>query len=145
MELVKQDEAARMSWCLADVVKLHGDFGLRSRGDAWADGDVVTVYPDVDANGNPVAVPPGATEVPTTPGGAAPVMPAWPNGAPPQLDLNGQPQLPPNPQIVPQGSNQPQPGSAPGQVSPASYQAPLTTNTSQPQRDPRVQPLPPPQ
>ncbi|MEX0714406.1 MAG: secretin N-terminal domain-containing protein [Pirellulales bacterium] len=45
-EVVKRDEAARMSWCLADVQKLHGNAGLRGRGDEWADGETITIYPD---------------------------------------------------------------------------------------------------
>ena len=43
---LKREEAARMSWCLADVTKLHGEAGLRARGDAWGGADVKVVYPD---------------------------------------------------------------------------------------------------
>jgi len=44
---VRQMEAARMSWCLGDVVAIHGDAGLRGRGDDWGDDEVPTVYPDL--------------------------------------------------------------------------------------------------
>jgi len=44
---VRQMEAARMSWCLGDVVKIHGEAGLRGRGDDWSDDEVATVYPDL--------------------------------------------------------------------------------------------------
>lgn len=44
---VRQMEAARMSWCLGDVVAIHGDGGLRGRGDDWGDDEVPTVYPDL--------------------------------------------------------------------------------------------------
>ncbi|HEU5431805.1 MAG TPA: secretin N-terminal domain-containing protein, partial [Thermomicrobiales bacterium] len=45
---LKQLEASRMSWCLADVQKIHGDAGLRGRGDVWADDETITIYPDDD-------------------------------------------------------------------------------------------------
>jgi len=44
---VRQMEAARMSWCLGDVVAIHGDAGLRGRGDDWGDDEVPTIYPDL--------------------------------------------------------------------------------------------------
>ena len=50
-ERIKQMEAARMSWCLADVVKVHGESGLRGRSDEWTDAETNTVYPDA----NPIA------------------------------------------------------------------------------------------
>jgi general secretion pathway protein D len=58
-DAIKQAEAARMSWCLSDVVKIHGDAGLRGRCDNWSDAETQVVYPDmkpaVDANGKPLA------------------------------------------------------------------------------------------
>lgn len=55
-DIVKQVESSRMSWCLADVVKLHGPSGLRSRSDLWTDGEVPTIYPDLTPLGAPPAV-----------------------------------------------------------------------------------------
>jgi type II secretion system protein D len=46
MDLLKQTEAARMSWCLSDVTALYGEAGLRNRSDAWKDSEVPTFYPD---------------------------------------------------------------------------------------------------
>ncbi len=43
---VKQAEAARMSWCLADVRKMHGDPGIYSRNGEWFDGQTIVVHPD---------------------------------------------------------------------------------------------------
>lgn len=58
-DLVKITEAARMSWCLADVQKIHGDGGLRNRGDAWSDSETPTIYPDMDPAGlNPQGAEP---------------------------------------------------------------------------------------
>ena len=44
-DVQKQIESSRMSWCLSDVVKLHGDAGLRSRCDQWNDNETEAVYP----------------------------------------------------------------------------------------------------
>jgi len=47
-EAIKQVEAARMHWCLGDVIELHGEIGMRGEGDLWADSETVVVYPDLD-------------------------------------------------------------------------------------------------
>ena len=46
-EIIKQVESARMSWCLSDVIDIHGQVGLRSRSDEWADHETTTIYPDM--------------------------------------------------------------------------------------------------
>jgi general secretion pathway protein D len=45
-DLVKQIESSRMSWILSDVINLHGESGLRSRCDAWYDGEMESIYPN---------------------------------------------------------------------------------------------------
>src|SRR5690606_41118291 len=40
MEMIKQIESARMHWVLSDVRDIHGDTGLRGRGDAWEDAGI---------------------------------------------------------------------------------------------------------
>ncbi|MCA9259816.1 MAG: hypothetical protein KDA61_11480 [Planctomycetales bacterium] len=45
-EMLKQVESARMSWCLSDVVDLHGPAGLRSRDDVLGEAEAETVYPE---------------------------------------------------------------------------------------------------
>jgi type II secretion system protein D len=45
-ERIKQIESARMSWCLADVVDLHGPAGLKSRSDLLGEAEAETVYPN---------------------------------------------------------------------------------------------------
>lgn len=47
-ELLKQAEAARMSWCLNDVLELHEDVGFRPRNGHWGDKETNTIYPDGD-------------------------------------------------------------------------------------------------
>jgi len=66
-EVIKQTEAARMSWCLADVVKLHGEAGLRGRKDEWTDAETTVVYPDL------MPTAPGPEAIPTPKPGS--VMP----------------------------------------------------------------------
>jgi len=46
IQRLKQVEAARMSWCLADVYNIHGDIGIRQRGEEWHDGETKVVRPD---------------------------------------------------------------------------------------------------
>ncbi|HMP07008.1 MAG TPA: secretin N-terminal domain-containing protein, partial [Lacipirellulaceae bacterium] len=48
-ERLKQIESARMSWCLADVVDLHGPAGLRSRTDMLGAAESQLVYPNLPA------------------------------------------------------------------------------------------------
>jgi general secretion pathway protein D len=70
-DLIKQVEAARMSWCLSDVIKLHGDSGLRGRCDAWGDDETTTIYPGASSViAEPIPTPagtlsPGGYQVPT--------------------------------------------------------------------------------
>jgi hypothetical protein len=45
-DMLKQVESARMSWCLADVIKVHGESGLRGRNAEWTDAETTVVYPD---------------------------------------------------------------------------------------------------
>jgi len=45
-DLVKQIESSRMSYILSDVIAVHGEAGLRSRCDEWADGETEAVFPN---------------------------------------------------------------------------------------------------
>jgi len=61
---IRRTEAARMSWCLSDVTRIHGEAGLRQRTDAWADSEVTTIYPDgkipsAEVPLEPIPAPPG--------------------------------------------------------------------------------------
>ncbi len=49
-ERLKQIESARMSWCLGDVVDLHGPAGLRSRQDPLGAAEAEIVYPQMGAS-----------------------------------------------------------------------------------------------
>jgi len=102
-EEVKQTEAARMSWCLCDVIKMTDDPGLRGRKDEWLDSETNVVYPDMAPGGypgaetiplpdavpgqRPIISPGGGPLIPDampSPGGTPPLpTPAIPPYAPP--------------------------------------------------------------
>lgn len=94
MERIKKIEAARMHWCLADVIEMHGDAGLRARCDDWSDAETTVVHPDgakpevvptPAPNGTPrlnsPEAPPALEPVPGTGQPAAP--PGSPSALPP--------------------------------------------------------------
>jgi type II secretion system protein D len=90
---LKQVESSRMSWCLADVYKLHGPGGPNGLGLASAGTPVI--YPDLYP-GSPEAIPSPTSKSPT---------PAVPPGssAPMQLQppASKTPPIPPRPQLEP--------------------------------------------
>lgn len=89
-EMIKQTESARMSWCLSDVVDMHGLAGLRSRNDALGAAEAETVYPEAIRAPDPVAPLPQMNEIP----GPAPTFPSSPE---PSADATIQAPLPPLP------------------------------------------------
>jgi hypothetical protein len=106
-EMIKQVESARMSWCLADVVDMHGPSGLRSRMDPIGAAEAPPTFPtEVPGAGGvydgmmvPGAtvptlaepLPPGAILTPSdqlpTPAPAEPTLPPQPPATPPQPPL----------------------------------------------------------
>jgi type II secretion system protein D len=106
-ERIKQVESARMSWCLADVVDLHGPAGLRSRQDPIGAAEAEVVIPaelPKDSQLLPAPTPdPGVLPPPATTGPV--IMP--PDGAPTMAPPSMlPPQAPPliPPQTSPQGA-----------------------------------------
>lgn len=85
---IKQVESDRMSWCLADVVEIHGDSGLSGGNGLWGPALPPPIYPDVDPSGAPVEwlpegeVPPVRRSGPTTPSGSIPGAAAPTEAAP---------------------------------------------------------------
>ncbi len=60
IEMLNQREAERMSWCLADVIEVHGDPGFQSNmRDPWSSGTPV-IYPHIDPTAEGTMIPPGA-------------------------------------------------------------------------------------
>lgn len=64
VDRLRRTEAARMSWCLADVIQVHGDIGVRGRYDHWHDSETAVVYPDLDPS-TPQPKPAAPTGTPT--------------------------------------------------------------------------------
>jgi len=60
-DYIKQVESDRMSWCLADVVEIHGDAGLSGGHANWAAPEMEVIYPDQQ----PACIAPEG--MPTTP------------------------------------------------------------------------------
>jgi len=46
-ETVKTIASSRMSWCLADVLNIHGDVGLAGGNGLWGPAKSTTIYPDM--------------------------------------------------------------------------------------------------
>ena len=117
-ELFKQIEASRMSWCLADVIKMHGESGLRGRHAEWTDAETTVIYPDMtpemiqslrarsarrdrhttadsSAPQDPLRLAPPSSPPPSQPGGSTPMrlpLEAPPRADPPPTLPSGQPQ-----------------------------------------------------
>ncbi len=45
-EALKQIESSRMSWCLADILNMHGDVGLQGGNGLWGPPQSPLIYPD---------------------------------------------------------------------------------------------------
>lgn len=159
MEKLKQTEFARMNWCLADVVEMHGDIGGNANS---VMSSTKVIYPDQDPLGGEIMPipdfqvqqpegsrgelpPPGATSpydfapVPPdfAPGPAGPPRPGAPTPAPP-------PGMgpPPGPAAAPPGGL---PLAPPGGPGGAAMHAPPPGNGFGPssRREPNVSAMPP--
>jgi type II secretory pathway component GspD/PulD (secretin) len=52
VDAIKHAESDRMSWCLSDVLEMHGDAGLSPGRGLWGeDEDTSTIFPDTDPTG----------------------------------------------------------------------------------------------
>ena len=47
MEIFKQVESSRMSWCLSDILNIHGDVGLNGGNGLWGPAKGPVIYPDL--------------------------------------------------------------------------------------------------
>ena len=68
-EMIKEVESARMDWCLADVIDMHGPVGLRSIRDPAGAAEAEVIYPEhvspEEYQQMPEPYSPGGTRVPT--------------------------------------------------------------------------------
>ncbi len=135
-ELIKQVESSRMSWCLADVIELHG-YG-DPRGLGLADMGLPTIYPDANP-GIPEILLPGTSERPAPPPQLG--LPQPPPAQPPPAQLP--PPVKPQP-VKPQRNDQSHQFpdfSAPGAVAPATYNAPTAARPPQSDQPRRLPPV----
>ncbi len=95
---IRRVEAARMHWCLCDVMALQDGDGLGQRGPSWYDGDAAVVYPDLDPTLRTMQelVPP-EDGTSTTPPEVITTPQASPPQAPPAPYRNSQPAAAPPP------------------------------------------------
>ncbi len=47
LEIFKQVESSRMSWCLSDILNIHGDVGLNGGNGLWGPAKGPVIYPDM--------------------------------------------------------------------------------------------------
>jgi type II secretion system protein D len=130
IEWINARESERMSWCIADLVNIHGPVSL-SGNPAFNAGNTELIFPDLHPGAPPVALPHGTIfegGYPTGPmpyqeaaprqpdsvsGGSAPASPP----PPPQPNPSGYPQGPPpynERPSAPSGEFVPPPAPAPG-------------------------------
>ncbi len=68
LEMIKQVESSRMSWCMADILNIHGDVGLSPGNGLWGPAASPVIYPDLQPtveydnhdsiDGTPQPIPP---------------------------------------------------------------------------------------
>jgi type II secretion system protein D len=95
---VKKLEAARMNWCLGDVIAITGVSDLRPRDGDWSAKDTEVIYPDLNPRGEYPSVteekPSSPEPVPTPPPVNSPdnnAAPSGSSGAPSELPRIPQP------------------------------------------------------
>jgi len=120
LEYVKQVESSRMSYCLADMVEMHGDVGLSGGYGLWGPAIGPTIYPDLhptidqfpravegEIYGDPIYSP-SPTPMSQTPGSQVPsqLTPAQGDQVPGSV-LESLPKTAPIPADSSRGSTQP--------------------------------------
>ena len=64
VEMIKQKEMARISWCLSDVLEISDDLGFRTRTDEWTDAETTVIYPEGLEGAEQVPAPEEPMETP---------------------------------------------------------------------------------
>jgi len=130
-EAIKRVEAARMHWCLADIVEMHGDSGLRGRKDDWPDGETKVIYPDGDPRSMRGPTPPAPM-----PPSDSPEMVPKPETTPFRLEPSGSSEG--NGAPTPRGTSRRGTGGA--QPTAQTNQGPASSPPAQPQSPGAVEP-----
>ncbi len=75
LAIINQRESERMSWCMADVVEIHGDPGFTGQHtDPWSDGTPM-IYPSLDPTAEGFSMPGSGEPVPA-PRNFGPALPS---------------------------------------------------------------------
>src|SRR5262245_32094185 len=144
IDWINARESERMSWCVADLVNIHGPVQLGGN-PAFNAGPTPLIFPDIDPSA--AIMPATPTNPPTGPVPSASLTPGYPGGPMPyqnstlQVPLGGPPgSAVPAPGAIspPPGLYTPQPGTPGYPPGPMPYQ-----DVPQPPR-PNVPPPPPP-
>jgi type II secretory pathway component GspD/PulD (secretin) len=130
LDALNQRETERMSWCLSDVVNIHGNVGLGAGANPWKETTTPLIYPDDSPTGVPTVPDPEALPTPrsTLPGAGGPRTTTTPDVYTPPPTR----QEPPPPQFQPP---QFQPPDAPPPGTDTRYQ-PSPTQPAQPAAGP---------
>lgn len=124
LEYVKQVESSRMSYCLADVVEMHGDVGLSGGYGLWGPAVGPTIYPDLH---------PTVDQFPTVIEGegyneklygpSTVIESPYPGNGPGHVEMLSPPQpvYPPQSTPAPQGATYPPGNYPPGNYPPGIY------------------------
>jgi hypothetical protein len=112
-----------MHWCLSDVVKMHGDGGLRTRYDDWSNCETPTIYPEANPSGampdSPIEVVPAPNPIESpTPNETVPWLDARPFETTPPPPADPQPPPVVQPQLQSSSSRKPVPSPGPPDQSP---------------------------
>jgi len=94
IDAIKRTESARMHWCLADVLALHGKNDPRARTEDWGEGETAVIYPDLDPSAQMKSMPNGRSggpEIIPVPNGKSGAGPMMPGGQQPTTPNNGLP------------------------------------------------------
>jgi type II secretion system protein D len=146
IDWINARESERMSWCVADIVNIHGPVPM-SGNPAFNSDPTPLIYPDLQPGAMP-GVAPGTTP-PGTPA-ASPYGPAHPGGYPsgPMPYQPGPPRLPSGGSLLPGSSGPSAPGaptiSPPGPTVPGGYPPGPMPYLEGPPRAPSSSNVPPP-
>ncbi|MFN9465339.1 MAG: type II secretion system protein GspD [Planctomycetota bacterium] len=112
LDMIKQVESSRMSWCLADILNIYGDVGLSEGNGLWGPASSPVIYPDTN--------PTGDVGIPGSPAGQEPTY-LTPTVETPATMIPNNPGYAPGYQPAP-GASYPNP----------TYQGPAYTNPGNP-------------
>jgi len=94
IDAIKRTESARMHWCLADVLNVHGKNDPRARTEDWGEGETAVIYPDLDPSAQMRSMPKsksGGPEIIPVPDGKPGAGPIMPGAQQPAIPNNGVP------------------------------------------------------